>query len=1239
MPTQNNKNDAVQITTERCGNPSVQNLPTSFDVSALVDKLLQHESELRNHDVIQRVRIIELDPYKKININEVDEEATRLFLAVAYGKHVVLAQMFELALRHVIRDEGCVDDYGDMGTCCDENLEWVEISKNGTDNYEEHQCQQSNSSANVAVIFPPTWADKLPLHSNVKNNNNNSNATLSDATNDLNNWNEKITSCEIFPSPAITVTGLYDDCDDQSHMQIIQRTVGVVIGTSFGQVYSIPIHISDQVASSDDDDKVHFFFEYDKCETTNKAGDENHHPIVLQILPRKVNVRCHDDDNGSTCDREDNTIHAVDADVQVFHPLVVRHETNENFEETSANVGIKALTFRRDDATRNVFHEKTVALHRDMVWVTYENGTIVKLPSWKLFSSVLRADWNDTKSAFTSDEMRDVSSGTPFTAIPLNGNTKSPLDIPPAYQPNTLQSKTDESGMAKERLGDYWSMLTSAIESTIPTQGSANQPTESALIIAGQSMAVSTMPFQINSSRVHGITPSANEPKDNKKEIQSPTHNEDNELDYDSVASSTDEMYGPATGAVLGGTKALMKGAIGVAVDAMRWGLGRTVGNKYVRGYEDDEEFMDVADNVNQEEASNITAAMPPSSQDTTKKSNIRGPLMEEKRVHDLFPYPLNGLSFLFCDLPRRFESAKVDPSGTMAVTTDNLGRVMLFDLETHQPIRMWKGMRNVSCHFTEVWNGEEEGSRKQIYLVIHFQRKGMVEIYRLRQGPRVSLVAVTDHNHCAVLECSGPPSNGSRVESFLLEVISDGGGGGGGGEYQYIIDNLIIDDPDVAANSSTRTQSTNPASQNTRTMQLNLFIQILSSDTNVPCSAATLLATFKQIKTLADLGEGLEALSKCHRLEEDMGIVGSSFHSQAVAHCKSRIDQVKKTESEEGSGMARKTAISDLSSKLSYHERLINAFDILNNFELKDDLNNTVMDDDTSDLRSLSSWASEALSWLVVASGNVAACGRFAPAFPSTNQQNNKPLRFSAFAMSCSASNSKNKPPFRDNDVVYFTPVKRDRAQIISRIFRPLLRDLFVFKVVNSILNHLGINGDYDTLQLYFGEWLLSLPSDTIKANMSGNWRPMVRWLHDMILNAHQKNRQNAQELDDASLESIVKLESLLNFCNEIEDLPKVFLISVICIDAVSTASLQIEEKTYGKITQLDCIRPWENLMRKLRVCLLVSLRLSGDVDSLGGFNPMTVRSVSKPDTFSAYAWIARDELTLSHENEVLVS
>ena len=115
--------------------------------------------------------------------------------------------------------------------------------------------------------------------------------------------------------------------------------------------------------------------------------------------------------------------------------------------------------------------------------------------------------------------------------------------------------------------------------------------------------------------------------------------------------------------------------------------------------------------------------------------------------------------------------------------------------------------------------------------------------------------------------------------------------------------------------------------------------------------------------------------------------------------------------------------------------------------------------------------------------------------------------------------------------------------------------------------------------------------------------------------------------------------LDTLMKFCMNMEDLPKAFLVSTMCMDAVSSASTQLEHKTYGKITKLETVRPWEDLLRKLRVCLLVSLRLSGNLNPVGEFSPMTVSTVSRPDIFSAFSWVAVDELTLSHDNQVIIA
>jgi len=147
-----------------------------------------------------------------------------------------------------------------------------------------------------------------------------------------------------------------------------------------------------------------------------------------------------------------------------------------------------------------------------------------------------------------------------------------------------------------------------------------------------------------------------------------------------------------------------------------------------------------------------------------------------------------------------------------------------------------------------------------------------------------------------------------------------------------------------------------------------------------------------------------------------------------------------------------------------------------------------------------------------------------------------------------------------------------------------------------------------------------------------------VIRWLHDLILSAHEVGHGQQKSNNDV-LKKIAMLDTLMMFCMDMEDLPKAFLLALICMDAVSSASIQLEQKTYGEITQHEVVTPWEDLLRKLRVCLLVSVRLEGDVHRIGDVNPMTVNNVSRPDMFSAYYWIALDELSLSHDNQVILA
>lgn len=70
--------------------------------------------------------------------------------------------------------------------------------------------------------------------------------------------------------------------------------------------------------------------------------------------------------------------------------------------------------------------------------------------------------------------------------------------------------------------------------------------------------------------------------------------------------------------------------------------------------------------------------------------------------------------------------------------------------------------------------------------------------------------------------------------------------------------------------------------------------------------------------------------------------------------------------------------------------------------------------------------------------------------------------------------------------------------------------------------------------------------------------------------------------------------------------------------------------------VSNLFTVEPWIVLIRKLRVCLLFSLRLHGE--SLGPF-PITVTNIEDGTIFSIYQWLARDELFFTHKNDEIVA
>ncbi|KAI3702782.1 hypothetical protein L6452_28534 [Arctium lappa] len=113
-------------------------------------------------------------------------------------------------------------------------------------------------------------------------------------------------------------------------------------------------------------------------------------------------------------------------------------------------------------------------------------------------------------------------------------------------------------------------------------------------------------------------------------------------------------------------------------------------------------------------------------------------------------PQPFARALPLTClkDHPRKGEKLTLSPSGTLAAIMDSLGRIMLLDTRALVVVRLWKGYRDASCLFVErLVNKDSSGAREHVKndyslcLAIHAPRKGIVEIWQMRTGPRILTV------------------------------------------------------------------------------------------------------------------------------------------------------------------------------------------------------------------------------------------------------------------------------------------------------------------------------------------------------------------------------------------------------------------------------------------------------------------------------------------------------------------
>ena len=582
-----------------------------------------------------------------------------------------------------------------------------------------------------------------------------------------------------------------------------------------------------------------------------------------------------------------------------------------------------------------------------------------------------------------------------------------------------------------------------------------------------------------------------------------------------------------------------------------------------------------------------------------------------------------------FHDSPREIESCVVDPNGHLAALTDSLGRVLLIDLSTKQIVRMWKGFRETTCHWLQSKakkgnTAAAAGMYPTTHLAIHSRHRRVVEVWRIRQGPRVHLSQV---GRGAVLVSSpmvGTCDNPSNcIENFLVQSIVPGG--------INQMERINIPQPCTGivrngTSPSLANTGSSSALSSSRGASLRLqHLRQLLSATDLHYTKSDILEAVRKIKSLRDLSTALDLIGTASVLEERLGVEGSSFQKSILEYCTETLSEAERN----GNGeVSHSPSAKILSNKLDFYSRvslhfhcskygrfacltqfrrtqLVKAYDVIDTFETKETKQAEVAKESEAFVEEAKGWASV---YEKVIGSSIRDEGE---------DRKKLRLKFSAFAASLVFPSDEDRS--WGIKQIYFTDSSRTRGDALIHIFKPLL-GWFSAGVLNNFFDVLGIKDDDTYVQKCFAEWFMTLSSTQMTQHgLSLPDSPINRFLEDIA---------GKQLKDDGT----TPLEALFNFCCESVDLVRSFLLATLCLRAVLKSAGRVENITNGKVSLGRLTFDWEGLLRKLRVCLLATLRLNGH--QLGAM-PLSVYNLEVENEFSVYEWLARDELAISHRHE----
>ncbi|ETV71215.1 hypothetical protein, variant 2 [Aphanomyces astaci] len=519
----------------------------------------------------------------------------------------------------------------------------------------------------------------------------------------------------------------------------------------------------------------------------------------------------------------------------------------------------------------------------------------------------------------------------------------------------------------------------------------------------------------------------------------------------------------------------------------------------------------------------------------------------------------------------RRARDLNVSPNGKLALVPDTLGRILLIDTTSMLLIRLWKGYRDAQCG----WMTHNDG----LYMVFYSGRRGLVEMWRARHGPRVLCLPLGAHAKLKLYTC--------MAAEFATCVVVWEQSSGESALYQVELDSCSL---------TTEVQYLSKAKGEHESFVVHQLVDGLGKCLIRPALTTALLDQMKGLTTIEGVETVLDALH-----EPKMGPLPASFHRDALKI----LLEVATNARNWGKTQADFADLVFLFN-LEYKTRLVRGF-----VDLQQEVTTTpfaataaaLFDDDIDSLLTrMTKWRSVYSFCTTQTTSSPLNCLQFIDCFAFPWSEPMSPEVELSLGLLLHKTHRNNVLTFdecvRQLYAMLKSPVLRSatdattHAAFVSFLFAPLHGAVFAVQHVQEI--HQTLLLDQDTLQYtsQFLEWYFALPEDMLLGMTATNASSCLqRWLQPWLLSCSFPH-----SIDEASFTLPALSPSLQAVYDRCRSTPLLLHAFVLCEHVaygLAHHANALQDSTLGQVSAMGAGLRWRVLQQCLSQCLYFSCLL----------------------------------------------